>query len=379
MMTTTAPDLSEKLILEAERPQQVIEEEQYSRYDSFESYMRSINFTKLLTRDEESYLGQIIQKNSRAIKKLIFSTPYAGQRVVEMMEDGSFGNGHQIGKVKYARADIINFTNQIKQGYALSDDESINRGKRKLYKSLRKINLKVELAEKIANEMKEKLINLDSTTIRTLMMESKIETDERIKLLSQYSMEYYGAVNKLVTRNLKLVVSIANKYRTTGLDIIDLLEIGNDGLISAAKDFKPGKGFKFSTFAGNCITNEFNTKLAKRPYDLTILDVCYGADRNSQETYKDRISDDSTILPIENMATNEIASLIRKILDEKLKDKERTVINLLFGIDNAFPKTPTEISKLMGISRQRVSVIRDEALVKLKTPAIDAGLEGYFK
>ena len=370
--------LSERLILEAERPQTIPEEEQYSRYDSFQSYMRSINFPKLLTKDEEMELGTTIQQKSQAIKKLIFSTPYAGQRIVEMMDDNTLGNKHQIGKIRYARNEILYFTDQIKQGHAKRDTQSIKRSTRMLYKTLRKINLKVELAEKIASEMKGKLGSSDLNSIEALMLEPKDYIQSRVKSIEQYSGEYCHAVDKLVTRNLKLVVCIANKYRTTGLDIIDLLEIGNEGLITAAKEFKPTKGFKFSTFAGNCITNEFNSRLLRRPHDLTILDVPYYADKISGETCKDRIIDDNTIAPLENIASSEISEIIKKMLNEKLKEQERKVISLLFGMDNAVPQTPTEISKIMGISRQRVSAVKDEAIAKLKIPAINAGLGGYF-
>jgi RNA polymerase sigma factor (sigma-70 family) len=160
--------------------------------------------------------------------------------------------------------------------------------------------------------------------------------------------------------------------------MIDLIEIGNEGLIVAAKEFRSSKGFKFSTFAGNCITNEFNSRLLRRPYDLTILDVPYYTDKVSGESCKDRIIDEATIMPLENIAINEVSEIIKKMLDEKLKDKERKVIQLLFGIYDGVPQTPTEISKMMGVSRQRISIIKEEALAKLKIPAKNAGLEDQF-
>ena len=175
------------------------------------------------------------------------------------------------------------------------------------------------------------------------------------------------ARNLLIERNLRLVVHVCKKYANTNIDQDDLLSIGTIGLIKGVNSFKPEKGSKLSTYVSKCVDNEILMMLrsTKKLNAEVHLNEPIGKDKDDNvitleevlENY-DKCIDDvvDTKLKIKKMYNK---------IKEVLKDREKTIIELRFGLRGGKPKTQKEIAKMMGISRSYVSRIETKAIEKL--------------
>lgn len=164
------------------------------------------------------------------------------------------------------------------------------------------------------------------------------------------------ARNLLIERNLRLVVHVCKKYANTNIDQEDLLSIGTIGLIKGVNSFKPEKGSKLSTYVSKCVDNEILMMLrsTKKLNAEVHLNEPIGKDKDDNvitleevlENY-DKCIDDvvDTKLKIKKMYNK---------IKEVLKDREKTIIELRFGLRGGKPKTQKEIAKMMGISRSYV-------------------------
>ena len=158
------------------------------------------------------------------------------------------------------------------------------------------------------------------------------------------------ARNLLIERNLRLVVHVCKKYANTNIDQDDLLSIGTIGLIKGVNSFKPEKGSKLSTYVSKCVDNEILMMLrsTKKLNAEVHLNEPIGKDK------------DDNVITLEEVLEND-----DKCLDDVLKDREKTIIELRFGLKGGKPKTQKEIAKMMGISRSYVSRIETKAIEKL--------------
>ena len=175
------------------------------------------------------------------------------------------------------------------------------------------------------------------------------------------------ARNILIERNLRLVAHVSKKYATTNVDQDDLISIGTIGLIKGINSFKLEKGSKLSTYVSRCIDNEILMYLrsTKKLNAEVYLNEPIGKDKDDnvvtlQEVLKnnERNIEDEVDLKIK-------IKLLYEKIKEVLKDREKTIIELRFGLDGHKPKTQHEIADMMGISRSYVSRIETKAISKL--------------
>lgn len=171
----------------------------------------------------------------------------------------------------------------------------------------------------------------------------------------------------LVERNLRLVAHIVKKYAYLGKDSDDLISIGTVGLIKAIDSYKISKGTRLATYAARCIENEILMLIRnnKKTKGEVYLQDPIGVDKEGNEiSLMDVLSseDDSVIEIVENRI--QIAKLYSEI-QNCLKDREKTIILLRYGLNDGKPKTQREIAKNLGISRSYVSRIEKKALKKL--------------
>lgn len=175
------------------------------------------------------------------------------------------------------------------------------------------------------------------------------------------------ARNILIERNLRLVAHVVKKYSNTKIEQDDLISIGSIGLIKGINSFKIDKGSKLSTYVSRCIDNEIlmHLRSTKKINAEIYLNEPIGKDKDDnvvtlQEVLEnnDRTIEDEVDLKIK------IKKLYNKI-SEVLKDREKTIIELRFGLDGTKPKTQHEIAKMLGISRSYVSRIETKAILKL--------------
>lgn len=237
----------------------------------------------------------------------------------------------------------------------------------------------------------------------------------------------FDARQKMIEHNLRLVVSIAKHYINRGVALLDMIEEGNLGLMHAIDKFEPERGFRFSTYATwwirqsieRAIMNQARTirlpvhvvrelnqilrakyhlesrqsdgreakaedigLLVDRPADevqdilalsehATSLDM--PLDNDPQSSLMDLLPGDSDTAPDALAEHHEMTILVRDWLS-RLSDKQRIVVIRRFGLDNDDPATLEALADEMGITRERVRQIQQEALIKLKRSFASRGL-----
>jgi RNA polymerase sporulation-specific sigma factor len=171
----------------------------------------------------------------------------------------------------------------------------------------------------------------------------------------------------LVERNLRLVAHIVKKYSYPGKDEEELISIGTVGLIKAIEAFDISKGVRLATYASRCIENEIlmlirNNKKTKG--DVYLQDPI-GTDKEGNEiSLMDVLSgdEDSIFEIVENRI--QIQKLYDKI-NFNLTDREKTIIQMRYGLLDGNTRTQREIALILGISRSYVSRIEKSALKRL--------------
>ncbi len=175
------------------------------------------------------------------------------------------------------------------------------------------------------------------------------------------------ARNILIERNLRLVAHISKKYSSSNVDQDDLISIGSIGLIKGINSFNMDKSFKLATYIAKCIENEILMYLRsnkKRAYDV-YLNEPIGKDKDDNEVTLQEVleNDDRNIEDIVDLKFK-IKKLYEK-MKKTLKEREKVIIELRFGLDGRKPKTQKEIANMMNISRSYVSRIETKAIGKL--------------
>lgn len=171
----------------------------------------------------------------------------------------------------------------------------------------------------------------------------------------------------LIERNLRLVAHIVKKYSYPGKDVDDLISIGTVGLIKAIDSFDCTKGTRLATYAAKCIENEILMLIRnnKKTKGEVYLQDPIGIDKEGNEiSLMDVLSsdEDSIIEIVESKI--QVKKLYAKI-NTSLLSREKTVIEMRYGLLDGKPKTQREIAKILGISRSYVSRIEKRALKKL--------------
>ena len=175
------------------------------------------------------------------------------------------------------------------------------------------------------------------------------------------------ARNILIERNLRLVAHVVKKYSNTKVDPDDLISIGTIGLIKGINSFNVDKGSKLSTYVSRCIDNEIlmHLRSTKKLNAEVYLNEPIGKDKDDNVvTLQEVLENDDRNIEDEVDLKMKIKKLYKKI-GEVLKDREKTIIELRFGLGGHKPKTQHEIADMMGISRSYVSRIETKAIGKL--------------
>lgn len=175
------------------------------------------------------------------------------------------------------------------------------------------------------------------------------------------------ARNILIERNLRLVAHISKKYSSTNIDQDDLISIGTIGLIKGINSYDISKNIKLATYVARCIENEILMFLrgSKKTKSEVYLNEPIGKDKDDNEiTLLEILENDDKSIEDEIDLKMKTKILYEK-MNEVLKDREREILILRFGLNGHKPKTQNEIAKQMGISRSYVSRIETKAIQKL--------------
>lgn len=191
--------------------------------------------------------------------------------------------------------------------------------------------------------------------------------DEERDYLEKYKNGDENAKKILIERNLRLVAHIAKKYASPNMEQEDIISIGTIGLIKAVNSFKGNKGVRLATYAARCIENEIlmHFRATKKIQQEVSLNESIGQDKEGNViTFIDIIENDSISIDEQIDLKLKVKKLYEKI-SKVLKDREKTIIELRFGLNGMEPKTQNEVARMLGISRSYVSRIETKAICKL--------------
>ncbi|MCS6851391.1 MAG: RNA polymerase sigma factor RpoD [Gemmataceae bacterium] len=306
-----------------------------------------------------------------------------------------------------------------------------------LMKKLEQISARMTELERQIEELKgqrsakDDRANLEKE-LRDLMLitlEEPASLRKRVEIMRRRFTEYEQAKRDLSGGNLRLVVSIAKKYRNRGLSFLDLIQEGNTGLMRAVDKYEYRRGYKFSTYATWWIRQAITRAIADQARTIRIpvhmietmsklrnvtkrLIQTLGREPSIEETaqeagisveetrrvlkisrhpisldrpvgesedsyFGDFIEDDSAESPV-NAATQEmLKDRIEQVL-KTLTYREREIIKLRYGLGDGYTYTLEEVGRIFKVTRERVRQIEAKAVRKLQHPVRSRQLEGFL-
>lgn len=248
--------------------------------------------------------------------------------------------------------------------------------------------------------------------------EEMITPDEEVELAQRIRLGDQAAQDRLVKANLRFVVSVAKQYQNQGLGLADLINEGNVGLIKAAQRFDETKGFKFISYAVWWIRQSILQAVAEQSRAVRLplnqvgllsrvkktasyLEQLYQRKPTIKEIADELDMPEEKIEAVLRVSTREVSmdapvtddddiSLIDTLIPEGMEDtdenlsreteraaiqrslmilseKERTILNLYFGLESNHGCTLEEIGYMLDMTRERVRQVKDKALKKLRT------------
>jgi len=240
------------------------------------------------------------------------------------------------------------------------------------------------------------------------------------------------AAERLVTANLRFVISYVKKYQGRGLGLAELVCIGNEGLLKAVKKFDPDKGVKFISYAVWWIRQTVlqalaeqtrsvriplnqNSNLARLSRTDTLLTQQLGRSPTDQEIAEEMSEPIETIRALRRVAASELSldapidrgdrdsasfgerfagldsedieegvealarrDFLESMFKDYLTERERKILYLYYGLDDGEERTLEEIGTLLGVTRERIRQIRNRAFEKLKESPHGESLEGFW-
>jgi len=276
------------------------------------------------------------------------------------------------------------------------------------------INLNpVDLLEGVGTEDPVRMYLKEIGTVPLLTAEEEMELARRKQAGDE------KAKKKLIEANLRLVVSIAKRYTGRGMSFLDLVQEGNLGLIKGVEKFDPEKGFKLSTYATWWIRQSVTRALADQArtirvpvhmvetinkmskmqrkltlelgYEPSVAELAKALDMTEEKVMEimqiarepasletpigeeddsnlgDFVADNNVLTPEDNVESVMLREHIDALLGD-LKERERQVIALRFGLEDGHPRTLEEVGREFKVTRERIRQIEAKALRKLRNP-----------
>ncbi len=180
-----------------------------------------------------------------------------------------------------------------------------------------------------------------------------------------------SAKQRLIERNLRLVVFIARRFENTGVNLEDLISIGTIGLIKAVSTYRRDKNIKLATYASRCIENEILMhirKIAGQKAEVS-LDEPINMDYDGNELLLSDILGTDEDIVLRPMEDDVDLRILRQAVKE-LPEREKQIVNMRFGLSGFQELTQKEVAQKMGISQSYISRLEKRIMERLRKELI---------
>ena len=451
--------------------------------DPVRMYLTQMGEIPLLTREQEIALAKKIEITRKIFRSKVLESDYCLQSAVEILQQVDDGDLPFDRTMKISTAEDNPDKGTIGQRIPLNLDSvrkmlgrnredwdglaqnknkkdqeelrlAIRRRRRRSVKLLEELSLRtskvtplmkklssistkmVELEHRIEelNKVKDpgedlEVCQEELSGLEDLVLENAQDLHKRVVAVRKIYNKYEDAKRKLSGGNLRLVVSIAKKYRNRGLSFLDIIQEGNTGLMRAVDKYEYRRGFKFSTYATWWIRQAITRAIADHARTIripvhmietmsklrniskmlmqelgrepTIEEIAKRAKMSVSETrrvlkisrhpisldrpvgesedsyFGDFIEDEKADNPVESATQEMLKDKIEQVL-KTLTYREREIIKLRYGIGDGYTYTLEEVGRIFKVTRERVRQVEAKAIRKLQHPVRARKLEGFL-
>ena len=440
--------------------------------DPIRLYLAQMANIPLLTREDEVVIAKKIEKSRRSFRHAVMESSYALHTAYETLTKGYSGElpfdrtikispTEGFSKEQITRRMPENFKTMaaLLERNRIDFEMLVRKSTPELFKremskrfvqkrrramllteelslSTRRVTLLMKQLEKISARMDEirsllsnpniKIVETRRESMRRELRGLILETQEsprslrnRIARIREHLAEYDAAKSELSRANLRLVVSVAKKYRNRGLSFLDLIQEGNTGLMRAVDKFEYRRGYKFSTYATWWIRQAITRAISEQSrtiripvhmidalsklratartlyqrygYEPSVPEIAFEANIPLEEAYRiiemgaqpislehpvgegdetcfgEFVADFGTERPEHSASNSLLRDRIESLL-QTLSHREREILKLRYGLVDGLTYTLEEVGRIFEVTRERVRQIEAKAVQKLQHP-----------
>ena len=450
--------------------------------DPVRMYLTQMGEIPLLAREEEISLAKKIELTRLAFRRKVLENDYCAKNAAEILQQVSDGMLPFDRTMKMSTAENLIrsvvksrmpgnletatrlldqntglFLRSMEAGAVIEvkkDIKQVHRNRRKIATLLEELSLRTSRIQPMMRKLqgiRQKMHQLEQIIeagpcreygeediaamkmevrgLQDLVLETPKQLDKRLRAIETVYCQYEQAKRDLSGGNLRLVVSIAKKYRNRGLSFLDIIQEGNTGLMRAVDKYEHRRGYKFSTYATWWIRQAITRAIADhartiripvhmietmsklrnvsksllqqfgreptveeiaKEAEMTVSEARrvlkiskhpFSLDRpigESEDSYfGDFIEDDSVDSPVQSAAQEMLKDRIDHVL-KTLTYREREIIKLRYGIGDGYTYTLEEVGRIFKVTRERVRQVEAKAIRKLQHPVRSRKLEGFL-